>query len=62
VPIVALTAQVFSEHLEECRAAGMDVHLAKPFTQEALLGALAGALDKAGKRTRALKSVAATTA
>ncbi len=62
VPIVALTAQVFSEHLEECRAAGMDVHLAKPFTQEALLGALAGALDKAGKRTRALESVVATTA
>jgi CheY-like chemotaxis protein/nitrogen-specific signal transduction histidine kinase len=62
VPIVALTAQVFSEHLDECEAAGMDVHLAKPFTQEALLGALAGALDKAGKRTRALEPVVATTA
>jgi PAS domain S-box-containing protein len=50
VPIVALTAQVFSEHLEECHAAGMDVHLAKPFTQEALLGSLSRAMSVAEKR------------
>jgi PAS domain S-box-containing protein len=41
VPIVALTAQVFTEQLEQCRAAGMDDHLAKPFTRPALLDALA---------------------
>jgi PAS domain S-box-containing protein len=53
VPIVALTAQVFSEHLEECHAAGMDVHLAKPFTQEALLASLVGAMSTAQTRKAA---------
>ena len=37
VPIVALTAQAFTEQVAECRAAGMDDHLAKPFTPETLL-------------------------
>jgi PAS domain S-box-containing protein len=37
VPIVALTAQAFSEQIAECRAAGMNGHLSKPFTPEALL-------------------------
>ncbi|HEY0206777.1 MAG TPA: PAS domain S-box protein, partial [Acetobacteraceae bacterium] len=37
VPIVALTAQAFAEQVAECRTAGMDDHLAKPFTPEALL-------------------------
>jgi signal transduction histidine kinase len=41
VPIVALTAQVFTEQLAECRKAGMDGHLVKPFTVETLLDALA---------------------
>jgi len=40
VPIVALTAQVFTEQIEACRAAGMDTHVAKPFTLETLLGAI----------------------
>jgi len=40
VPILALTAQAFSEQIEECRKAGMDGHLAKPFTQASLLAAL----------------------
>jgi CheY-like chemotaxis protein len=41
VPIVALTAQVFAEQMDEFRAAGMDDHLAKPFTPDALLTVLA---------------------
>jgi len=40
VPIVALTAQVFTEQIEACRQAGMDTHVAKPFTLETLLGAI----------------------
>ena len=37
VPIVALTAQVFTEQVEACWAAGMNDHLAKPFTPQDLL-------------------------
>lgn len=40
VPIVALTAQAFAEQVAICRSAGMNGHLAKPFTQEALLAAV----------------------
>ncbi len=40
VPIVALTAQAFADQVEECRNAGMDSHLAKPFTPETLLAAV----------------------
>ena len=41
VPIVAVTAQSFAEQVRDCRRAGMDDHLAKPFTQATLLGVLA---------------------
>ena len=50
VPIIALTAQVFAEHVEECRRAGMDGHLGKPFTQQALLDAIARAVTEAEAR------------
>jgi CheY-like chemotaxis protein/HPt (histidine-containing phosphotransfer) domain-containing protein len=40
VPVVALTAQVFTEQVATCRAAGMDTHVGKPFTLENLLGAI----------------------
>jgi PAS domain S-box-containing protein len=42
VPVIALTAQVFTEQLAECRRAGMSGHLAKPFTSAALFATLAG--------------------
>ncbi len=45
VPIVALTANAFPEHREECLAAGMDAFLVKPLDRERLatiLEALAG--------------------
>lgn len=35
-PIVALTAHTFSEHVEQCLAAGMDAHLSKPLRLEEL--------------------------
>ena len=44
VPIVALTAQAFVEQIAECRSVGMNTHLAKPFTQAALLDAVARAV------------------
>ena len=45
VPIVALTAQAFAEQVTECRAAGMNSHLGKPFNPEALLNAVAAAAE-----------------
>lgn len=41
VPIVGVTAQAFPEQIAECRLAGMTSHLAKPYTREALLAAVA---------------------
>jgi PAS domain S-box-containing protein len=52
VPIVALTAQVFTEQIEACRAAGMDTHVAKPFTLDTLLGAIARGVAAAQSRGR----------
>ncbi len=40
VPVVALTAQVFTEQLEACLEAGMTGHLAKPLREGALLALL----------------------
>jgi len=40
VPIVALTAQAFSEQVRQCHEAGMDGHVSKPFTPETLLAAV----------------------
>ena len=51
VPVVALTAQAFVEQVEQCRLAGMNDHLAKPFTPEALLASVlhaASAFSTAG--------------
>ena len=47
VPIIALTANVFTEDRERCRAAGMDDFLAKPCTLETLKACL---VKWAGKR------------
>ncbi len=43
VPIVAMTAQAFTEQIEQCRSAGMDGHVSKPFDQAALLQRVAEA-------------------
>ena len=41
VPVIALTAQSFSEQIEICRRAGMNTHVSKPFTQATVLAAIA---------------------
>ena len=41
LPIVALTANVVSSQIDLCLAAGMDDHLAKPYTSEAVLAVMA---------------------
>ena len=45
VPIVALTAQAFTEQVAECRKAGMDDHLGKPFDQDMLLAIVTRAAE-----------------
>jgi PAS domain S-box-containing protein len=40
VPIVALTAQAFAEQVEECRKAGMNDHVSKPFDPDTLVAAV----------------------
>jgi CheY-like chemotaxis protein/HPt (histidine-containing phosphotransfer) domain-containing protein len=50
VPIVALTAQVFTEQINACRHAGMDTHVAKPFTLETLLTAIERGIASASAR------------
>ncbi|MBB3900411.1 ATP-binding protein [Roseococcus suduntuyensis] len=39
-PVIAVTASAMSEEVEECRAAGMDAHIAKPVDREALFAML----------------------
>lgn len=47
VPIVALTANAFQSHADDCRAAGMNDFLSKPYRKAALLDAIARQLGPA---------------
>jgi len=51
VPIIALTAQVFAEQIDACRHAGMNSHLAKPFSRGAIIDAVTRAAASAGAFT-----------
>jgi two-component system sensor histidine kinase/response regulator len=44
VPIVALTAQAFTDQVAKCHEAGMDSHLAKPFTPDTLIATVVRAV------------------
>ena len=57
VPIVAMTAHAFTEQVEECRKAGMDGHLAKPFDQAALLAAATRAAEAGRAHTGVLAAL-----
>jgi CheY-like chemotaxis protein/HPt (histidine-containing phosphotransfer) domain-containing protein len=48
VPIIALTANAFGGDIDNCRKAGMNGHIGKPFRREELIVAIAGVLQ--GKR------------
>ncbi|MCH3942996.1 MAG: ATP-binding protein [Atopobiaceae bacterium] len=48
VPIVAMTANAYAEDVRDCRNAGMDEHIAKPFDPDHLFGAIAR-LARAGR-------------
>lgn len=44
VPILALTANVQKAEIAQCQRAGMDGHIAKPFTSDVLVSAIANAV------------------
>ena len=48
-PIIALTANAFTNEIEACRSAGMNAHIGKPFKKEDLIVAIAEAV--AGRLT-----------
>jgi HPt (histidine-containing phosphotransfer) domain-containing protein len=50
IPVIALTAHAFADQIEACRRAGMDAHLAKPFTPQTLAAALARGIVAAQER------------
>jgi PAS domain S-box-containing protein len=50
VPVIGLTAYAYSEQVAECRAAGMDGHLAKPFEPETLYATLKRTVGAARRR------------
>jgi signal transduction histidine kinase/CheY-like chemotaxis protein/HPt (histidine-containing phosphotransfer) domain-containing protein len=43
-PIIALTANAFTNEIEACRSAGMNAHIGKPFKKEDLIVAIAEAV------------------
>ncbi|MDR1726516.1 MAG: response regulator [Acidobacteriota bacterium] len=51
VPIVAMTANVFQEDIDACKAAGMDAHIGKPLDFERVMKILHRFLDGRGNRT-----------
>jgi PAS domain S-box-containing protein len=52
VPIIGLTAQAFAEQVADCRQSGMDAHLAKPFSPDELLAAVAEAASSRNQPRR----------
>jgi signal transduction histidine kinase/ActR/RegA family two-component response regulator len=45
-PVIMFSANALTEHTEQSRVCGADMHLAKPITAKGLLGALASVLNK----------------
>jgi CheY-like chemotaxis protein/HPt (histidine-containing phosphotransfer) domain-containing protein len=58
VPIIALTAQAFTDQIAECRKAGMDSHLSKPFDPDTLLAAVLRAVRPERQQDSAPNQVA----
>ena len=48
IPIIAMTANVFSEDVQHCISAGMDAHIAKPLDIDVLEKTLRGFVGRGG--------------
>lgn len=57
-PIIALTANAFSQDVDLCRRAGMNSHIGKPFRTEDLIAALGDALKGSSRFSRQPESTA----
>ncbi|MBN9525699.1 MAG: PAS domain S-box protein [Alphaproteobacteria bacterium] len=54
VPVIAMTANTFPEDIEQCREAGMDAHVGKPFDPDQLSGIIHDILAAQGRDMIAL--------
>lgn len=46
IPVIALTANAFSDDIERCLAAGMNAHVAKPFNTDVIVETICSVLKK----------------
>ncbi len=50
IPIIAMTADAFSEDIKHAKEVGMDGHVSKPIDPERLYQVLAGSINKGVKK------------
>lgn len=51
IPIIAMTANAFSDDIEQCKESGMNAHLAKPIDAEILVRTIAEYVEESGRLT-----------
>lgn len=51
IPIIAMTANAFSDDIEQCKESGMNAHLAKPIDAEILVRTIAECVEESGRLT-----------
>ena len=57
LPVVAITASVLQGDIEECKKAGMDDFIAKPFTKKELINTLTSVLSTGSKKLSMFDSI-----
>lgn len=57
LPVVAITASVLQDDIEECKKAGMDDFIAKPFTKKELINTLNSVLSSENKKLSMFESI-----
>ena len=57
-PMIALSANAMSHHIEEAKKAGADLHIAKPFTPDGLIKGITNAIEKNNAANNTISSAA----